>query len=196
MDMDVKLVVIGQLTSNESSSLDKLIKFGLGVGTDHTCVVKIKEEIESDTESNKTSADQIPMVNDDKGSQQHIVQREKFKLKQCRIKVLNLKIKDEGLFKLTPEFLKEHMYPNDDHDAYSSSDETIIYWQGSPVNLDVDANLGDKLFTLVPLKQLRNNHAPAKLNCSICRASARLPAFLPTMPHIPSSMDGMQLMEP
>ena len=25
----------------------------------------------------------------------------------------------------------------------------------------------------------------------ICRASARLPAFLPTMPHIPSSLEGM-----
>ena len=50
MDMDVKLVVIGELTSNESSTLDKLMKFGLGVGIDCTCIVKIKEEIESDTE--------------------------------------------------------------------------------------------------------------------------------------------------
>ena len=89
MDMDVKLVVIGELTSNESLTLDKLIKFGLGVGIDRTCVVKIKEEIESDTESNKTSADQIPMVNDDKGPQHYIVQREKFNLKECMIKVLN-----------------------------------------------------------------------------------------------------------
>ena len=59
------------------------------------------------------------------------------------------------------------MYPNDDHDAYSSSDETIIYWQGSPVNLEVDANLGDKLFMPVPLKQLRKcnlRHSELKLH--------------------------------
>ena len=30
----------------------------------------------------------------------------------------------------------------------------------------------------------------------ICCASARPPAFLSTMPHIPSSLDGMRLMEP
>ena len=46
MPMDVKLVVIGKLTSNESSTLDKLITFGLGVGIDRTCVVKIREEID------------------------------------------------------------------------------------------------------------------------------------------------------
>ena len=79
MAMDVKLVIIGELTSNESLTLDKLIKFGLGVGIDHTCVVKIKEEIESDTELDKTSADQSPMMNEDKNPQHHIVQREKFK---------------------------------------------------------------------------------------------------------------------
>ena len=33
-EMDVKPVIIGELTSNESSILDKLIKFGLGAGID------------------------------------------------------------------------------------------------------------------------------------------------------------------
>ena len=50
------------------------------------------------------------------------------------------------------------MYPNDDQDVYSSSDETIIYWQGSPVNLEVDANVGDKPFTLASLKQMRKRN--------------------------------------
>ena len=33
-EMDVKPVIIGELTSNKSSTLDKLIKFGLGAGID------------------------------------------------------------------------------------------------------------------------------------------------------------------
>ena len=43
--------------------------------------------------------------------------------------------------------------------------------------------------------QDRYSIPPQKPQC-ICRASARPPAFLSTMPHIPSSLDGMQLMEP
>ena len=42
MAMDVKPVVIGELTSNESSTLDKLIKLGLDVGINCTCVVKLR----------------------------------------------------------------------------------------------------------------------------------------------------------
>ena len=87
--------------------------------------MKIKE-IESDTELDKTSAEHIPTGNKDKGPQHHIVQKEKFNLKECMIKVPNLKLKDNGPFKLTPDFLKEHML-NDNQDAYSSSDETILY---------------------------------------------------------------------
>ena len=165
MAMDVKPVVIGELTSNESLTLDKLIKFGLGVGIDHTCVVKIKEEIESDTELDKTSADHTPTVNKDKGLKHHMAQREQFNLKECIIKILNLKLKDKGPFKLTPEFLKEHT-SNDNQDVYSSSDETIIYWQESPVNSKGDANVDDKPFTLVPLKQMRKRklrHSELKL---------------------------------
>ena len=41
-EIDVKPVIIGELTSNESSTLDKLIKFGLGVGIDQSKVVEIK----------------------------------------------------------------------------------------------------------------------------------------------------------
>ena len=89
MAMDVKLVVIGELTSNESSTLDKLIKFGLGVSIDCMCVVKIKEEIDSDTELDKTSAKHTSTGNKDKGPKQ----REKFNLKECMIKVPNLKLK-------------------------------------------------------------------------------------------------------
>ena len=129
--MDVKPLVIGELTSNESSTLDKLIKFGLGVGIDQTYVVKIKEEIESDTELDKSSAKHTSTGNKDKGPQYQIGE---FNLKVCVIKVPNLKLKDKGLFKLTLEFLKEHMFMDDNQDAYSSSEETIIYWQESPVN--------------------------------------------------------------
>ena len=99
--MDVKPVVIGELTSNESSTLDKLIKFGLRVG-----IVKIKEEIESDTELDKSSAQHTLTGNKDKGPQYQI---EKFNLKVCVIKVPDLKLKEKGPFKLTLEFLKEHM---------------------------------------------------------------------------------------
>ena len=152
--MDVKPVVIGELTSNESSTLDKLIKFGLGVGIDQTCVVKIKEEIESDTELDKSSAEHTSTGNKDKGPQYQI---EKFNLKVCVIKVRNLKLKDKGPFKLTLEFLKEHTFKDDNQDTYSSSEETIIYWQESPVNSKRDVNIEDKLFTPVPLKQMRKH---------------------------------------
>ena len=57
-EIDVKRIVIGELTSNESSTLDKLIKFGLGIGIDRTYVVKIKDEIDSEPESTKVSAEQ------------------------------------------------------------------------------------------------------------------------------------------
>ena len=129
--MDIKPVVIGELTSNKCSTLDKLIKFGLGVGINRTCVVEIKEEIESDTELDKSNAERTSTGNKDKGPQYQI---EKFNLKVCVIKIPDLKLKDKGPFKLTPEFLKEHTLMDDNQDAYSSSEETIIYWQESPVN--------------------------------------------------------------
>ena len=65
-------------------------------------------------------------MREDKGPQHHIVQKEKFNLKECMIKVPDLKLKDKGPCKLTLEFLKEHT-SNDNQDVYSSSDETIIY---------------------------------------------------------------------
>ena len=132
--------------------MDKLIKFGLGVDIDQMCVVKIKEEIESDTELDKSSAEHTSTGNKDKGPQYQI---EKFNLKVCVIKVPNLKLKDKGPFKLTPEFLREHMFKDDNQDVYSLSEETIIYWQESSVNSKRDVNIEDKPFTLVPLKQMR-----------------------------------------
>ena len=119
------------------------------------CVVKIKEEIESDTELDKSSAKHTSMGNKDKGPQYQI---EKFNLKVCVIKVPDLKLKDKGPFKLTPEFLKEHTSMDDNQDAYSSSEETIIYWQESSVNSKRDVNIVDKLFTPVPLKQMRKHN--------------------------------------
>ena len=174
LDMDVKPVVIGELTSNESSTLDKLIKFGLGVGIDQMCVVKIKKEIESDTELDKSSAKHTSMGNKDKGSQYQI---EKFNLKVCVIKVPNLKLKDKGPFKLTPEFLKEHTFKDDNQDAYSSSEETIIYWQESPLNSKRDINIVDKLFTPVPLKQMRkHNLIHSELQLQKCRVICSRPS--------------------
>ena len=94
------------------------------------------------------------------------------------IKVPNLKLKDKGPFKLTSEFLKEHTF-NDNQDAYSLSDETIIYWQESPVNSKRDANMEDKLFTPVPLKQMRKcNLRHSELKLQKCRViCSRLSKF-------------------
>ena len=47
---------------------------------------EIKEEIESDTELDKTSAEHTSTGNKDKGPQYQIEQREKFNLKECMIK--------------------------------------------------------------------------------------------------------------
>ena len=58
--------------------------------------------------------------------------------------MVNLKLKDGGPFKLMPEFLKKHIDHKDNHDAYSSSDETIIYWHGAPDDLKADSNLMNK----------------------------------------------------
>ena len=139
---------------------------------------EIKEEIESDTELDKTSAEHTSTGNKDKGPQYQIEQREKFNLKECMIKVPNLKLKDKGPFKLTPEFLKKHTF-NDNQDAYSSSEETIIYWQESPVNSKRDANVEDKPFTLVPLKQMRKrNLRHSELKPQKCRViHSRLSKF-------------------
>ena len=47
IELDTKPVIIGELTAKENSTLDKLIKFGLGFALDRRCEAQLKEEVPS-----------------------------------------------------------------------------------------------------------------------------------------------------
>ena len=148
-EMDVKPVIIGELTLNKSSTLDKHIKFGLGVGIDRSKVVEIEEEISSDTEPNIDGTELTPTVNADKlfasknMNQLYTSNKEKFNLKECRVQVVNLKINKRDQFKIMPESLIALLSPKNGHDADSSSDKMIIYWKGEPEDTRVNKNTKD-----------------------------------------------------
>ena len=153
-EMDVKPVIIGELTSNESSILDKLIKFGLGIGVDQSKAVEIKEEISSDTEPNKDGTESAPTVN-----QLYTSNKEKFNLKECRAQVVNLKLDKRDQFKITSESIKALLSPNKAQDADSSSDETIVYWKGELDDTRVNINTKDipSSFSPETVKQQRKH---------------------------------------
>ena len=165
--MNVKPVIIGELTSNESSSLDKLIKFGLGVGIDRSKVVEIKEEISSDTEPNIDGTELTPTVNADKlfasknMNQLYTSKKEKFNLKECRVQVVNLKIDKIDPFKIMPQSLIALLSPKNGHDADSSSAKMIVYWKGEPENTRVNKNTKD-IPSFTPVTKKKNKHAEIK----------------------------------
>ena len=84
-EVDTKPIILGELTAEENSTLDKLIKFGLGFALDRRCEIQIKDEIP--TVSATGSCNSI-------------------ELKDCVVELMTLKLDGQGLFTVTVPSVK------------------------------------------------------------------------------------------
>ena len=128
----IKPIILGELTSDESSTLDKLIKFGLGFGIDQSINVQVKEEIDLDIELRddgigpKTKGNTDDSTAPEGTDEAQVINRSELDLTcECRIQVAKLKLGKNEQVKVISELLEALLTSKYRHDGDSSSDKTM-----------------------------------------------------------------------
>ena len=103
VELDTKPVIIGELTVEENSTLDKLIKFGLGFALDRRCKIQLKDELLSTSGSYKS-----------------------VELKDCVVDLVRLKLDGQGPFIVKGNTIGKDTFEKIT-DPKSSSDEMVVY---------------------------------------------------------------------
>ena len=103
LESHTKPIVLGELSAEENSTLDKLVKFGLGFALDKSCEIQIKDEL--------PSASGLGQLYD---------------LKECAVKLCKLKLDGNGPIIVKRKTISG-VHSMKTTDPESSSDESITY---------------------------------------------------------------------